>query len=229
MSALNKFYEERFLGVFLKCVSRIKYAINYLCLKLLCRQVGARVTVISLPRITGGKNICIGDNVFIGRGVHLSATDGAHITIEDHVEIRDGVRLYGEKIVVGAHATLGENAFLVGTIDIAQKCWISRGCDISGEVEIGKAILGPYVRCISSDHGRALDGAICMDQNCTQAKVSIKDGAWVGMNATILKGVTLEKNSVVGAGSVVTRSVAQGRVVAGVPAREIRSGLNIAK
>ena len=48
--------------------------------------------------------------------------------------------------------------------------------------------------------------------------VIIKDGAWVGMNAVILKGVTIGENSVVAAGAVVTKSVPPNVVVAGNPA-----------
>lgn len=52
--------------------------------------------------------------------------------------------------------------------------------------------------------------------------VHLKKGCWIGANATILPGVTIGEHSVVGAGSVVTKSVPPNTVVAGVPAKIIK-------
>jgi acetyltransferase-like isoleucine patch superfamily enzyme len=54
-------------------------------------------------------------------------------------------------------------------------------------------------------------------------KVDIGPYCWIGANATILKGVTLGKGCVVGAGAVVTKSFPEGSVIAGVPAKLIRT------
>ena len=56
----------------------------------------------------------------------------------------------------------------------------------------------------------------------TTAPVTIADNVWIGMNAVILKGVTIGENSVVAAGSVVTKSVESNTVVAGNPAVMVR-------
>ena len=55
------------------------------------------------------------------------------------------------------------------------------------------------------------------------ASVRIEDNVWIGDNVKVLKGVTIGANSVIGNGSIVSRSVPAGVVAAGVPARVIRN------
>lgn len=60
--------------------------------------------------------------------------------------------------------------------------------------------------------------------NHVSKPIIIEQGVWIGARAIILGGVTIGENAVVAAGSVVSRSVAAGTVVAGVPARPITTG-----
>jgi len=57
----------------------------------------------------------------------------------------------------------------------------------------------------------------------SQAPVIIRRGAYIGANATILEGVTIGEEAIVGAGALVTRSVLPRRVVVGVPARVMKA------
>ena len=52
--------------------------------------------------------------------------------------------------------------------------------------------------------------------------ITVKDGAWLGGGVIVLPGVTIGKNSVIGAGSVVTRSIPDNCVAVGNPCRPIR-------
>jgi acetyltransferase-like isoleucine patch superfamily enzyme len=54
------------------------------------------------------------------------------------------------------------------------------------------------------------------------ASVRVCNGAWIGVGVTILQGVMIGKNAIVGANSVVTKSVPDGVVVCGVPAQIVR-------
>ena len=57
----------------------------------------------------------------------------------------------------------------------------------------------------------------------SQSSVTIRRGAYIGANVTILEGIEIGESSIVGAGAVVTRSVPPGTVVGGVPARFIKN------
>ena len=59
--------------------------------------------------------------------------------------------------------------------------------------------------------------------NVNSKPIVIKDDAWIGMNVIILKGVTIGQGAIVGAGSVVTKNVPDWCVVAGNPARVVKS------
>lgn len=56
--------------------------------------------------------------------------------------------------------------------------------------------------------------------------VIIRDHVWIGTRSQILKGVTIEDNSIIGAGSVVTKDVDANTIVGGHPAKEIKTGIN---
>ncbi|MBW2983846.1 acyltransferase [Candidatus Woesearchaeota archaeon] len=108
---------------------------------------------------------------------------------------------------------------------------IGKGCNISKEafidemeprsVSIGnEVVISPHVKIIAhSNYGKALYPY--MGKRKVE-KVRIEDGAFIGIGAIILKGVTIGKCAVVGAGSVVTKDVAPYTVAAGVPAKPIK-------
>ena len=218
------------MGALLKLLFALKYPFNTFSVRLLCKKVGGNLRAVRIPIISGGGRILIGNNVFIGRNVYLIANDeDSSIEIGDNVEIRDGVRIYARNITIGSNVTLGENTFLSGVISIKSGAWVARACDISGEVEVGKCILGPFVACVSQDHRRLTDGSVCLDNKGRGEKISIEDGAWLGMRAIVLKNVTIKRNVVVGSGAVVTKTFPEGAVLVGVPARETNSYLNVHK
>ena len=67
------------------------------------------------------------------------------------------------------------------------------------------------------------DGALQSEADWKCVSTRVKKGASIGSGATLLCGITIGERAVVGAGSVVTRDVAAGAVVAGNPARVLRS------
>ncbi len=97
-----------------------------------------------------------------------------------------------------------------------------------GEILIeNDVLLGPGVHIYTNNH-RFSDIQIPISKQgypeATRSNsVTIKNGSWIGANCVILPGVTIGANSVVGAGSVVTKSVPSGVLAVGNPARVIRN------
>ena len=88
-------------------------------------------------------------------------------------------------------------------------------------ISIGdNVLLGPKVGLYTSNH--ALDPRERADGACRARPITIGDDVWIGGNVTVLPGVAIGSSSVVGGGSVVTRSIPPGVIAAGNPARVIR-------
>jgi acetyltransferase-like isoleucine patch superfamily enzyme len=110
-------------------------------------------------------------------------------------------------------------------IRIGRNVFINQGCrlDDIGGIDVGDDVmLGPGVRLISSGH--PLNPALRRRQ-VTAAPIVVGRNVWIGAGATILQGVTVGDDAVVAAGAVVTGDVPAAVLVAGVPARVVKSVL----
>lgn len=122
------------------------------------------------------------------------------------------------RIVIGAHAYIGDDCLLSASaaIEIDEHVLVAHGVQIfdnDSHPLDAAARIGDYASVL--DHGAR--GQIA------SAPIRIGRRVWVGFNALILKGVTIGADSVVAAGSVVTRDVPPSSVVAGNPASVIKS------
>jgi acetyltransferase-like isoleucine patch superfamily enzyme len=109
-------------------------------------------------------------------------------------------------------------------ISIGPGTYVNRGTfiDATESIVIGRNVaIGPGCYITDHDHGSA-GSAAPLELPMISRTTCIEDQAWIGAHAVILKGVTIGRGAVVGAGSVVTKSVPPGARVAGVPARELR-------
>jgi len=107
-------------------------------------------------------------------------------------------------------------------ISIGKNVFINHACsflDMGGITIEDGALIGPRVNLITENH--SLDP----DQRSTllTKPIRIKQKAWIGAGATILPGVTIGQNAVVAAGAVVSKDVPDNTIVAGVPAKFIKS------
>ena len=110
-------------------------------------------------------------------------------------------------------------------IRIGDNNFFNRDCmvDACGEIIIGNHnMFGPGVYITDSNHVLAPDRWVT-ETSMDFGRVVIGNGCWLGTRATILKGIELGDRCVVGAGAVVTRSFPSNSVIAGVPARLIRT------
>lgn len=97
-------------------------------------------------------------------------------------------------------------------------------CGLSGTV-IGcaaKIVLGPNVRCGANTLITDTDWHWDDPRSGADVPVTIERNVWLGVNVTVLKGVTIGENTLVAAGSVVTRSLPANAVAGGAPAKVIR-------
>ena len=91
-----------------------------------------------------------------------------------------------------------------------------------GEITIGdNVLLGPRVGIYTSNH--AIDPAERVAGGCYARPVTIGNRVWVGGGVQINQGVKIGNDSIIGAGSVVTRDVPAGVIAAGVPCRVLRA------
>ncbi len=110
-------------------------------------------------------------------------------------------------------------------IRIAEKTYINRGTfiDASLSIRIERDVaIGPG--CYITDHDHQRGEGCPLEGSLDEAPVRIGRGAWIGAHCVILKGLAIGEGAVVGAGSVVTRSVPRNAVAAGNPARIIKKG-----
>ncbi|MEM3549556.1 MAG: DapH/DapD/GlmU-related protein [Candidatus Bathyarchaeia archaeon] len=140
-----------------------------------------------------GKGVILGENVQFGKDV----TIWNYVVIGDNTKIDDGTR-------IGSFCDIGRN------VVIGKNCIIQAHVTISNECQIGDNVfIGPNTSLLNDKfpHSRCLTPSV------------VKDNVVIGGCVTILPNVTVHENSVVAAGSVVTKEIPPNTVVKGVPAK----------
>jgi acetyltransferase-like isoleucine patch superfamily enzyme len=152
------------------------------------------------------------------------------MVIGENVVFEMGVLVFHPgNIVLGSNIYIGHNSILKGyyksLMEIGSDTWIGQGCFFhsAGGLKIGNAVgIGPMVKILTSHHDDRNPELAVLELPLIFKPVVIEDGADIGTGSVILPGVTIGRNSIIGAGSVVTRDVQPFAVYAGVPAKFLR-------
>lgn len=160
--------------------------------------------------LTGNRKgkVIIGDNLYLTSGdcinpicrnirasIHLGSPQ-AIITIGNYVGMSSPCIWIQNKLTIGNHVNIGGNCLILDT-DTHQIDYLARRGQKAADMNNPKTTI-------------------------QSAPVTIEDDVWIGANCIILKGVTIGARSVIGAGSVVTKSIPADCIAAGNPARVIK-------
>ena len=131
----------------------------------------------------------------------------------------------GDRVQIGQCCRIG--ALGGAKITIGDECEIVGGSSFFAQtegIEIGRSVLMAWnVQIYDAEHeSAAADRPIRVQGLGRGGKVRIRDGAWLGANVVVLQGVTIGRNAVVGANSVVTSDIPDFATAAGIPAKVIR-------
>lgn len=154
--------------------------------------------------------ICRSFGVGVKVGVGVLVLHPHTFEIGDAVFIGNQTFLQGRhdgRCVIGAHTWIGPQAYF--------------DCR---DLELGEYVgWGPGAKVLGSEHTGLPADVPIIQTDLVIKPVRVGDGADIGVNAVLLPGVTVGKGAIVGAGAVVTKDVAPYAIVAGVPAKVLRS------
>jgi dTDP-4-amino-4,6-dideoxygalactose transaminase/acetyltransferase-like isoleucine patch superfamily enzyme len=146
-----------------------------------------------------------------------------NVKLGENVRLADFVNLYGCEVGdnsrVGAFVEIQKNARIGRNVKVSSHTFICEGVTIEDDVFVGhnvSFINDKYPRATANGQPQTEADWVCVP-------TLVKKGASIGTSSTILCGITIGENAIVGSGSVVTKDVPANTIVAGVPARVKRS------
>lgn len=219
-------------GLFHRARIALLYAISllpdFLCAVFYRTVMGARIGPgfrIGLLSVLDAPSIDIGPETSVGRFVRVTAT---RIELRGQCRIGTRTRVHLHRLAMAWRATLDEEVLIWGDPEdensqfaMGMHSWVFPFCvvNVSRPVVLRRNV-GLGGRTLVFTHGfwlSQLEGF-----PVAYGAVHLKDDVWIPWNCFIMPGVTIGRRVVVGAGSVVTKSIPDGALSAGVPARIVR-------
>lgn len=183
-------------------IMRIKFSPKLNRLFLRCKRVltGYNCNILGRVSIIGPGKITIGDNFMMTSGEHINPitanVQGAFFTDSPDAQI-----------------VIGNNVGMSST-----RMWIHDKLTIGDNVKIGGGVLLIDTDC----HPLDFNVRRISNEGTKSAPIAIEDDVWIGAQSIVLKGVTIGARSIIGAGSVVTKSIPADCVAAGNPCKVIK-------
>ncbi len=158
--------------------------------------------------------------------------------ISKDVKLGKNVKIFHGELVNLYGCEIGDNTKIAMFVEIQKGVKIGKNCKIEAFAFIPEGVtledqvlVGPHA-CFTNDkipRATNIDGSMKTANDWEVAKTLVKRRAGIGANATIICGVTIGENAIVGAGSVVTKDVPDNAIVAGNPAKVIGEAKDIIK
>jgi len=151
-------------------------------------------------------------------------------SIAPDVKLAPGVKL--SKFINLYGCQIGEDTKIGAFVEIQKNATVGKSCKVSSHTFICEGVtiedgvfIGHGVTFVNDSYPRATasDGKLQTENDWKVERTLVKKGASIGSGATVLSNVVIGENAIVGAGSVVTRDVPPDTIVAGNPARILRS------
>ncbi len=147
-------------------------------------------------------------NVKVGKGVKIFNFVNAYgCSIDDNTKVGTFVEIQ-KGASVGKNCKISSHSFICEGVHIEDNCFIGHGVMFTNDL---------FPRATNPD------GSQQTDKDWTMVETFVKKGASIGSNATILCGITIGENALIGAGAVVTKDVPANTIVAGNPAKKIKT------
>jgi acetyltransferase-like isoleucine patch superfamily enzyme len=156
--------------------------------------------------------------------------------IASDVRLGEGVIIYHPDLVNLYSCEIGDGCKIGAFVEIRKQVKIGRNVKIQAFAFIPEGVtvedgvlIGPHVCFTNDKYPRAVnpDGSLMGADDWEIVPTLVKQGASIGANATIMCGITIGEQAMVGAGAVVTRDVPAYAIVAGVPARLVGDVRNL--
>src|SRR3989344_7560930 len=150
--------------------------------------------------------------------------------IKDDVKIGKGTKIFHPDLVNLYGCEIGEDCKIGTFVEVQKNSKIGRNCKISSHTFICEGVIiedncfiGHGVMFINDNHPKSInsDGSLESEADWAKrfVKTNIKNNVSIGSNATILGGITIGENAIIGAGAVVTKDIPSNVIVVGNPAK----------